>query len=67
LLGARQSGLMDFRFANLARDARLLAEARREALAWLDADPLLTSAKSSGMKGILHRRWGKTLELGSVG
>ncbi len=36
LLGARQSGLADFRFANLARDARVLAEARREALAWLE-------------------------------
>ena len=39
LLGARQSGLADFRFANLARDARVLAEARREALAWLSNDP----------------------------
>jgi len=47
LLGARQSGLADFRFANLARDARLLAEARREALAWLDNDPELRSKDSA--------------------
>jgi ATP-dependent DNA helicase RecG len=67
LLGARQSGLADFRFANLARDARLLAEARREALAWLDADPQLASTASAGMKDILRRRWGKTLQLGLVG
>jgi ATP-dependent DNA helicase RecG len=67
LLGSRQSGLADFRFANLARDARLLAEARREALAWLDADPRLTSKASAGMREILRRRWGKTLQLGLVG
>ena len=67
LLGARQSGLMDFRFANLARDARLLAEARREALAWLEHDPKLRGKASAGMREILRHRWGTTLQLGLVG
>ena len=67
LLGARQSGLADFRFANLARDARLLAEARREALAWLDNDPELRSKDSAGMREILRQRWGSSLQLGLVG
>jgi len=67
MLGARQSGLADFRFANLARDARLLAEARQEALAWLDKDPELKSKASTGMKQILRHRWGATLQLGLVG
>jgi ATP-dependent DNA helicase RecG len=67
LLGARQSGLTDFRFANLARDARVLAEARREALAWLDNDPELRSKDSVGMREILRQRWGSTLQLGLVG
>ena len=67
LLGARQSGLTDFRFANLARDARLLTEARREALAWLDNDPELRSKDSVGMREILRQRWGATLQLGLVG
>jgi ATP-dependent DNA helicase RecG len=67
LLGARQSGLADFRFANLARDARLLLEARREALAWLQRDPELKSEASAGMNEILRHRWGSVLELGSVG
>ena len=66
LLGVRQSGLADFRFANLARDARLLAEARREALAWLDNDPELRSKDSAGMREILRERWGSTLQLGMV-
>lgn len=67
LLGARQSGLADFRFANLARDARLLADARNEALAWLDNDPELSGKASSGMKDILRHRWGTMLQLGLVG
>src|SRR5262245_5443243 len=67
LLGTRQSGLTDFRLANLARDQRLLAEARKEALAWLDKDPQLRSRESAGMKEILRHRWGKKLQLGAVG
>ncbi|HEX9263939.1 MAG TPA: ATP-dependent DNA helicase RecG [Candidatus Binatia bacterium] len=67
LLGTRQSGLADFRFANLARDTRLLAEARKEALAWLDKDPELKSKASAGMKQILRHRWGAALQLGSIG
>ena len=67
MLGTRQSGLADFHFANLARDGQLLAEARKEALAWLAKDPELNSKASSGMKQILRHRWGTTLQLGQVG
>jgi ATP-dependent DNA helicase RecG len=67
LLGARQSGLGDFRFASLARDAGLLAEARREASAWLDNDPELRGKASAGMNEILRHRWETRLQLGLVG
>jgi ATP-dependent DNA helicase RecG len=67
LLGTRQSGLADFRLANLARDRRLLVEARKEALAYLDQDPNLRNRESAGMKEILRHRWGKKLQLGAVG
>ena len=67
LLGTRQSGLADFRFASLARDARLLAEARQEAFAWLENDPELKSEASAGMSDILDHRWGTILQLGLVG
>jgi ATP-dependent DNA helicase RecG len=67
LLGTRQSGLADFRLANLLRDSRILAEARKEALAWLEKDPQLGSRESSGMKEILKHRWGSRLQLGTVG
>ena len=67
LLGTRQSGLADFRLASLARDARLLVEARKEALAWLEKDPQLRSRESLGMKELLKHRWGARLQLGTVG
>jgi len=66
-LGTRQSGLADFRLVNLARDSQLLFEARKEALEWLQKDPALKSAQSSGIREILKYRWGQRLELGAIG
>jgi ATP-dependent DNA helicase RecG len=65
-LGTRQSGLGDFRLVNLARDARLLVEARKEAQAWLEHDPELKSKEAAVMRQILLHRWGQRLELGAV-
>jgi ATP-dependent DNA helicase RecG len=67
LLGTRQSGLADFRLANLVRDSRLLVAARQEALDWLAADPALEKAPSQGLKTILRHRWAERLELGDIG
>jgi ATP-dependent DNA helicase RecG len=66
-LGTRQSGLSDFRLANLARDSRLLIDARAEAQAWLQNDPELKSRESQEMWRILLQRWGQRLQLGAVG
>ena len=67
LLGTRQSGLADFRLANLIRDTQLLIAARQEALAWLEKDPQLKNKDSAGMRQVLKHRWGKRLQLGAVG
>ena len=66
-LGTRQSGLADFRLANLLRDSRLLLEARKEAIDWLAQDPLLTRPESVPLREILRHRWGARLELGAIG
>jgi ATP-dependent DNA helicase RecG len=67
LLGIRQSGLADFRVGTPLGDASLLVAARREALAWLDADPLLARSESAALRCVLSRRWGGKLELGEIG
>jgi ATP-dependent DNA helicase RecG len=66
LLGTRQSGMADFHLANLARDSRILLEAREEALAWLERDPELKSDASSTLREVLRHRWGQRLQLGAV-
>ncbi len=67
VLGTRQSGLPDFRLADIARDAKLLMAARREALDWLSRDPSLRSQASRGLREVLKHRWGDKLELGRMG
>jgi ATP-dependent DNA helicase RecG len=66
-LGTRQSGIADFRLANLLRDAEILIEARNEAQLWVKKDPGLTSPESAGLREVLMHRWGQRLQFGTVG
>ncbi len=66
-LGTRQSGLPDFRVANIVRDSRILELARDEAEAWLKKDPDLTAPASRRVRAILEDRWAGRLELARVG
>ena len=63
-LGTRQSGLPDFRVANILRDGRILEEARAEAFALLEEDPTLEG--HSELKKELLKRWGGRLELAGI-
>jgi ATP-dependent DNA helicase RecG len=67
LLGLRQSGLPDFRAANLVRDVRILEEARREAEGYLRAHPGLASPSSRPVREVLEHRWRGRLGLAQVG
>jgi ATP-dependent DNA helicase RecG len=67
LLGTRQSGLPDFRVANLIRDRGLLEQARRAVQTWLERDPLLQTADSRLLRRVLAHRWAGRLELAEVG
>lgn len=66
-LGTRQSGMPDFRVANIVRDSRILEIAREEAEAWLAKDPDLTAPSSRWLRAILEDRWAGRLELARVG
>ena len=65
--GTRQSGLPEFRVADLLRDAAVLDDARREALAIVAADPELRAFEHRGLRAALLGRWRGKLDLASVG
>ena len=66
-IGVRQSGIPDFRVANIIRDARILNEAREEAFELLRRDPFLQDAQNFFLKEVLKQRWKGRLELVGVG
>jgi ATP-dependent DNA helicase RecG len=66
-LGTRQAGMPDFRVANILRDGSLLDKARQSAFDLLGLDPELTSPAHVPLHDELLRRWGKRLELATIG
>ncbi len=66
-IGTRQSGLPVFLFGDLARDADLLDEARREAFAIVALDHDLSLAGHRALRRALDLRWGRRLSLSEVG
>ncbi len=63
-LGTRQSGMPDFRVANILRDGRLLEEARQDAFAYAESSEF---RESKEVQAVLKERWGGRLELASIG
>lgn len=59
--GTQQSGILNFRIADLARDGRILQTAREIANRILDADPLLERAEHHPVKWYLDK-YGKKLK-----
>jgi ATP-dependent DNA helicase RecG len=66
-LGTRQSGMPDFRVANILRDGTILEQARQAAFDLLESDPELSAAGNITLKDELLRRWGLRLELAAIG
>ncbi len=65
--GTRQSGLPEFRVADLLRDGRLLEEARQDALALAERDPGLRHPEHRALREVMLSRWRERLDLASVG
>jgi ATP-dependent DNA helicase RecG len=65
--GTRQSGLPEFRVADLLRDGAMLEETRREAFTLVQADPQLTASEHRGLRGALLARWRGKLDLAGIG
>ncbi|OVE81447.1 hypothetical protein BVY03_03695 [bacterium K02(2017)] len=65
-LGTKQSGMPDFRLAQIVRDSKLLKVAKTRAQEILRLDPELENSENSLMKKIMLERWGKRLDLSLV-
>ncbi len=66
-LGTRQSGMPDFRVANILRDGTLLEQARQTSFNLLEKDPELSATGHVPLRDELQRRWGHRLELAAIG
>jgi ATP-dependent DNA helicase RecG len=65
LFGARQTGIPDLRFADLAKDFDLLGRARTEARQIVDADPELRQHPQ--LRRVLQERYGERAKMYHVG
>ena len=65
--GTRQSGIPNFKIANIIHDATLLETAKREAELLIKADPQLDAHKHQLLKRMLQKHWQNNLEIASVG
>ena len=67
ILGTRQSGLPEFKIADIVRDGRILNEARYEAFAIIEQDPELAAPEHALLKEVLATRWGGKLRFLGAG
>lgn len=65
--GTRQSGLPDFKVANIIRDAALLELAKSEAVSLTESDPTLMKPEHQALKAMLQILWKEQLDLASMG
>ncbi len=65
--GTRQSGIPNFKIANIIHDATLLEAAKKEAESLIKADPVLNAPGHQLLKRMLQKHWRGNLEIASVG
>ena len=65
--GTRQSGLPDFKIANILRDASLLEIAKSEANQLAKSDPSLSQPVHQVLKEVLQTQWRGHLKMASIG
>lgn len=65
--GTRQSGVPNFKIANIIHDATLLEAAKKEAESLIKVDPALNAPEHQLLKQMLQKHWRGNLEIASVG
>ena len=56
LFGIRQSGILDFKIADVFQDAKILQSASEDAGYILEEDPALSSPKHAGLRRYIDRK-----------
>ncbi len=67
IFGIRQHGLGEFRFSDPIRDADLLSLARQDAFSIVSMDARLKLPEHARLRELVIQRYGKTLDLATVG
>lgn len=67
VFGTKQSGLPQFKLANLVRDGELLTLARKSAFRLIDSDPHLRLPSNAGLRQEFERQYAQLLNFASVG
>ena len=65
--GTRQSGVPNFKIADIIHDTSLLEAAKKEAELLVKADPGLKAPMHQLLKQMLQKHWRGNLEIASVG
>ena len=65
--GTRQSGIPNFKIANIIHDATLLEAAKKEAELLIKVDPALNAPGHQLLKRMLQKHWRGNLEIASFG
>jgi len=66
-MGTKQSGLPDFRFADIVEDKALLEQAKQDAWSLIGSDPNLTSEEHHNLKKVFEPYFKKRAEFFGVG
>ncbi len=67
ILGTKQAGFPEFRFADLACDINILKQAREAAMELIQNDPFLKRPEHRALREYLKHYWGEKLRLSLVG
>jgi ATP-dependent DNA helicase RecG len=65
-LGTRQSGIPEFKIADIIQDMKLLEAARTEAAELVGKDPALTLPQNAKIKKIVEQKFKDKIELVSI-
>ncbi len=66
MMGTRQSGLLDFKIASLAKDGMIMSYARKAVLDLMEMDPAMEKREHQALRNSFQKRMGKKVAWGRI-